>query len=137
MRIIIDCNIWISFLLGFQKDVMKQVLQSQHIDVFVCPQLLREIADVATRPKIRNRITDVDLENLLHIIRTYCQSVTITHNAQSGIRDAKDLYLLSLAETMNADYIVSGDSDLLVLESHQNTRIVAMSEFRNVLLGLS
>lgn len=70
MRIIIDCNIWISFLLGFQKDVMKQVLQSQHIDVYVCPQLLREIADVATRPKIRNRITDVDLENLLHIIRT-------------------------------------------------------------------
>ena len=137
MRIIIDCNIWISFLLGFQKDVMKQVLQSQHIDVFVCPQLLREIADVATRPKIRNRITDVDLENLLHIIRTYCQLVTITHNAQSGIRDAKDLYLLSLAETMNADYIVSGDSDLLVLESHQNTRIVAMNEFRNVLLGLS
>lgn len=137
MRIIIDCNIWISFLLGFQKDVMKRVLQSQHIDVYVCPQLLCEIADVATRPKIRNRITDGDLENLLHIIKIYCQSVSITHNAQSGIRDAKDLYLLSLAETMYADYIVSGDSDLLVLESHQNTRIVAMSEFRNVLLGLS
>lgn len=137
MRIIIDCNIWISFLLGFQKDVMKQVLQSQHIDVYVCPQLLREIADVATRPKIRNRITDGDLENLLHIIKIYCQSVSITHNVQSGIRDAKDLYLLSLAETINADFIVSGDSDLLVLESHQNTRIVAMSEFRNVLLGLS
>ena len=28
--------------------------------------------------------------------------------AQSSIRDAKDLYLLSLAETIQADYILTG-----------------------------
>jgi predicted nucleic acid-binding protein len=52
--------------------------------------------------------------------------------AQSSIRDAKDLYLLSLAETIQADYILTGDKDLLVLESHSQTQILTYSEYSNL-----
>ena len=31
MKVIIDCNVWVSFLLGFQKELMYNVLRNEHI----------------------------------------------------------------------------------------------------------
>ena len=56
-------------------------------------------------------------EDMLSIIHAFCQYVDIELEAEpSAIRDPKDLYLLSLAETIGADYIVSGDADLTDLK---------------------
>lgn len=57
----------------------------------------------------------------------------IERQAQSEIRDPKDLYLLSLAESINADYIVSGDADLLDLKQHKQTKLLRLIEFRKFL----
>lgn len=75
------------------------------IRIFVCPQLLLEFADVVSRPKIQRYIKKADVNAVKLVIDAYCESVEITHNAKSPIRDPNDLYLLSLAETVNADYI--------------------------------
>jgi predicted nucleic acid-binding protein len=39
------------------------------------------------------------------------------------------LYLLLLAETINADFILTGDKDLLSLQSHNQTKTVTHKEF--------
>ena len=41
-----------------------------------------------------------------------------------------DLYLLSLAETIGADYIVSGDADLTKLVQYNQTRIMKLADFK-------
>ena len=133
MKVIIDCNVWISFLLGFQKELMHDVLTNEHIDVYVCPQLIREIRDVASRPKIRSRIKGEDLEQLFRLIKAFCINTTIIQQTVVTIRDSKDLYLLSLAQTINANYIVSGDNDLLVLQEHKDARIVSPAQFKMIL----
>ena len=51
--------------------------------------------------------------------------------------DIKDLYLLSMAESIPADYLVTGDKDLLVLKNHQNTLIITFAEFISMVQGLS
>ena len=134
MKVIIDCNVWISFLLGFQKELMHSVLTNEHIDVYVCPQLMYEIRDVASRPKIRSRIAEDDLEQLFRLIKAYCISTSIQKTADVFIRDNKDLYLLSFAESIEADYIISGDSDLTSLEKHRDTSILSPAEFRLVII---
>ena len=133
MKVIIDCNVWISFLLGFQKELMHSILTDEHIDVYVCPQLLREIGDVASRPKIRSRIGDEDLEQLFRLIKVYCINATITYQADVYIRDSKDLYLLSFADSIEADYIISGDKDLTDLEKHRDTRLLSPTQFRLII----
>ena len=133
MKVIIDCNVWISFLLGFQKELMQDVLTNEHIDVYVCPQLIREIREVAGRPKIQDRIGEGDLEQLFRLIKAYCINTTIFQQAEVSIRDSKDLYLISLAQTIDANYIVSGDKDLIVLQKHNNVRIVSPSQFKMIL----
>lgn len=58
-----------------------------------------------------------------------CLYESIQTQAVSEIRDAKDLYLLSLADTIHAEYILTGDKDLLILQHHNNTWIVNVAEF--------
>ena len=44
-------------------------------------------------------------------------------------RDEKDNFLLNLALDSKADYLLTGDKDLLILESIENTEIITFSEF--------
>lgn len=131
MKVIIDTNLWISFLIGHQTQLVRRMLTDLRFDVYVCDQLIKEICDVASREKIRRRITPADMEDLLTIIHAFCQFAVIKAEApSSAIRDPKDLHLLLLAETIGADYIVSGDADLTDLRQHQQTRIVKLADFK-------
>jgi putative PIN family toxin of toxin-antitoxin system len=111
---------------------MYNVLRNEHIDVYVCPQLIHEIRDVANRPKIRSRIKDEDIDQLFGLIKTYCINKTILQQAVVAVRDPKDLYLLSLCETLDANYVISGDKDLLELQTHKKTRIVSPAQFKMI-----
>jgi len=44
-------------------------------------------------------------------------------------RDQKDNFLLNLSVDSKADYLVSGDQDLLILEIIDNTKILTFSDF--------
>ena len=117
MKVILDTNIWVSFLLGHQTTLMRRILTDTRFDVYVCDQLIREIMDVTGREKIRKYVSIDDITGLLSVIRAFCQNVNIEDNGTYHIRDPKDAYLLSLAEAIGATYIVSGDKDLTDLKS--------------------
>ena len=134
MNIIIDTNLWISFLIGHQKQFMQQLLTDLRFDFFICPQLIKEICDVACRKKISKYIGTSDLDDMLAIIQAYCTSVDIKIGvSSSAVRDPKDLYLLSLAKTIDANYIISGDADLTDIGQFENTRIVKLSDFKEMM----
>ena len=130
MKVILDCNIWISFLLSRQDCLLKRMLMDTRFDIYVCEELLSEIINVARRDKIRKRVSENELQQLLKIIDAFCIKTTISQIAESIIRDPKDVYLLSLAETIDANYIVSGDKDLTELNQHLKTRIVKLADFK-------
>ena len=130
MKVILDCNIWISFLLSRQDCLLRRMLMDTRFDICICEELLAEIVNVARRDKIRKRVSEAELQQLLKIIDAFCEKTTIDHIAESIIRDPKDLYLLSLAETINTDYIVSGDKDLTDLNQHLRTRIIKLADFK-------
>ena len=130
MRVILDCNIWISFLLSKQDCLLKRMLMDTRFDIYICEELLSEIINVARRDKIRKRVSENELQQLLKIIDAFCIKTTISQIAESIIRDPKDVYLLSLAETIDANYIVSGDKDLTELNQHLKTRIVKLADFK-------
>ena len=130
MKVILDCNIWISFLLSRQDCLLRRMLMDTRFDIYMCEELLVEIVNVARRDKIKKRVSETELQQLLKIIDAFCEKTTIEHIAESIIRDPKDLYLLSLAETIDADYIVSGDKDLTDLNQHLRTRIIKLADFK-------
>ncbi|MBV6442783.1 MAG: putative toxin-antitoxin system toxin component, PIN family [Haliscomenobacteraceae bacterium CHB4] len=48
-------------------------------------------------------------------------------------RDTDDNNVLQLTESVQADYLITGDKDLLVLNIYQGTRIVAPAQFLETL----
>ena len=133
MKIIIDTNLWISFMLGRKVTTMRTLLTYPTLEIYVCRELLDEFYDVSSREKIRKYIRPEDLDDTLKPIHLYGKYVVIRTQSKSKIRDEKDLYLLSLADTINANYIVTGDKDLLVLEKHNHTKIITITEFMKLL----
>ena len=113
--------------------MLKALFFRDDIDIYVCDELLREFCEVSKRSKIQKYISIQDIEDTLVLIEERCLFVEINNVADSGIRDAKDLYLLSLADTVSADYIVTGDKDLLVLKQHGTTKIVTYTDFNQLL----
>ena len=132
MKIILDCNIWISLLIGHQAQLVRQILTDVRFDVYACDELLEEIHDVCSREKIRTRVTDEEMEDFFRIIYAFSHMAKIEQKAQSEIRDPKDLYLLSLAESIEADSIITGDADLLDLKQHKQTQMIKLADFRKL-----
>jgi len=133
MNIIIDTNLWISFVIGKKLSVMRSLFTNPEIRIYVCRELLDEFADVSTRLKLRKYITNSDLQETYKLMDQYCYFVPIRKKAISSVRDQKDLYLLSLAESVSADFILTGDKGLLSLQFHNQTKILTYKEFTQII----
>jgi len=134
MKIIIDTNLWISFLIGKKLLGLKALLSHTELSIYVCDSLIGELKRVTSKAKLRKYISEADVVAVLELIDVYCTHVVLSRKATSPIRDVNDLYLLSLAETVHADFILTGDKDLLTLRSHQQTSIVTYSTFISEIL---
>ena len=133
MRVVFDTNIWISFLLGKKLSILKDVLMREDIRVYVSDELLEEIIVVANRPKFKRIITAESLIALLEMVDAVCVRVDHYAKINSDVRDVDDIYLISMVETISADYLVTGDKDLLVLINQGQCKIITFAEFIKIL----
>ena len=129
MKVLFDTNLWISFMIGKRLSSLAGVLGNSDIQVYMSEQLLNEIQAVICRPKFDKLILPETRRNFFELIDKICYWSPITVQAESPIRDIKDLYILSMAETIPVDFIVSGDKDLTDLKAHAGIPILKYSEF--------
>jgi putative PIN family toxin of toxin-antitoxin system len=115
VKIIIDTNLWISFLIGKELKELKNLL-------------IEETILVTQRPKLQKYFTPNKVDELVRFLRTIGLFVNITSEVLF-CRDPKDNYLLALAKDSDANFLVTGDQDLLVIAKFENTEIVTYQEF--------
>ena len=129
MKILFDSNLWISFMIGKRLSSLADILCRHDVEVYVCEQELDEIRRVIARPKFDKLISAETRYYFFEMVYEVCFFTDITIEAKSNIRDPKDLYLLSMAESVPVDYIISGDKDLTDLKQHGNIPILTYNEF--------
>ena len=127
IKIILDTNIWISFAIGKRLNEVERVLKNPCIEVFVCEKLLREVNATLSKPKLRKYVS-VERKNVLLNYMAACSLVSIYEQTILS-RDVDDNYLLDLARGTDADYLITGDNDLLVLQRYSQTKILNFSDF--------
>ncbi|TVQ02412.1 MAG: putative toxin-antitoxin system toxin component, PIN family [Balneolaceae bacterium] len=132
MRLILDTNLWISFLISSKYEKLDELLFNQKCKLIFSQELLEEFVTVAKRPKLRKYISRDELEDLLETIDEVAEFVNVTSEISES-RDPKDNFLLSLAVDGKADYLLTGDKDLLVLKEFGNTEIKTISEFFDII----
>lgn len=128
MKILFDTNLWISFMIGKRLASLADVLCRHDVEVYVCEQQLDEIRGVIAREKFDRLISPETRYYFFEMIYDVCRFTDITVEAKSDIRDPKDLYLLSMAESVPVDYIVSGDRDLTDMKQHAGIPILKFTE---------
>lgn len=126
-RVILDTNFWISFLISKKFKEIDGLIQSKKIVLVFSDELLDEFIEVARRPKFKKFFAKKDIEILLEIFDQYADLINVTSEIDI-CRDEKDNFLLNLAIDGKADYLVSGDNDLLILEKIKNTKILRFPE---------
>lgn len=87
-----------------------------------------EIAIVASRPKFKKYFSDDHL-NLLWDFMTQETLFYTINEIPARCRDPKDDYLLELALISEADYLITGDKDLLAVEKIGSCQIMTVVEF--------
>lgn len=130
-RIILDTNLWISFLISGNLTQLEEWIQNGTITLVFSTELLEKFVEVSRRPKFQDLFSEKNLEGLLYSFDQYTDFVTVS--SQIICRDKKDNFLLNLAVDGNVHYLVTGDQDLLVLKKIRKTRIVTYRELVAVL----
>ena len=127
-RIVVDTNIFISFLISNTFSKLDKHLQSNKTRFLFSVELLNEFLDVVSRPKLKKYFSDKDLTKLLDSINDHADFIEVT--AEVDIcRDKKDNFLLALCEDGKADYLITGDDDLLVLKKYKKTTILKIAGY--------
>lgn len=132
MRVAVDTNIFISTIIKPENRVGLIVarMRNGEYTLLYSEQLLNEIAEVVTRDKIwtRYKLTDETLSAFLGSIIAYGEQIRLV-TVVDVCRDPDDNILLALAVDGKADYIVSGDKDLLDLVTFEEIPIVKPADF--------
>lgn len=83
---------------------------------------------------LSKRIHREDLDTFIELLSEAAEAIPpMTEPIPSVVRDPKDDYLLAHALMGEADYVVSGDKDLLTLEDVEGITFVTAGEFVDLL----
>ena len=131
MRLVVDTNILISALLaGTSLPAHLIVLWREgRFDLLTSAEQLDELMRVTRYPKIRERLAPALAGRLINEIRDLAVRLTELPVVTAS-PDPYDNYLLAMAASGSADFLVTGDKrDLLVLKLHEGTRILTVRDF--------
>jgi putative PIN family toxin of toxin-antitoxin system len=138
IRVVVDANIFISYLLvaDDRSGTIVQIFESissGRYQLVRSDRLFAEMRNaVEQKPKLRKRIALEDLEELISLIEEV--SIPVHHDPNAAplqvLRDQKDNYLLEMTNDANAEFLVTGDRDLLDIKDQLTSpRIVTAREF--------
>jgi putative PIN family toxin of toxin-antitoxin system len=127
-RVIIDTNIWISFLLTNDFSKFDDFIANNEVTLIFSQELVDELVEVTQRNKFKRYFDLEDVKALLIKVNTIAILVSVVSKI-TACRDPKDDFLLSLAVDGKATHIITGDKDLLELKSYEGTSILTMTEY--------
>lgn len=122
--IVFDASAVVSAALREDSVPERALLRAEAIDLFaLSAEVDAEIAEVLGRSRFARAVTAARRTRILEILRGDAVWFSPTERV-TDCRDAKDNKYLELALAAGAGTIVSGDADLLVLDSWRSVRIL-------------
>jgi putative PIN family toxin of toxin-antitoxin system len=136
-RVVLDTNCYVSALVYSGR--LTRLRTAWEGGVFVplmCRETIVEFVDILSRSKFeleREHVNEL-LSNLLYFAEMFVLSDPLA--PVEGLRDPKGIAFVNLAREAKADYLVSGDKDLLDLKGTlPGVTIVPPGEFLAKILG--
>ena len=129
MRFVFDTNVIVSAALlagSVPRQAFDKALDEGRI--LISTPVLLELSEVLGREKLNKYLLESERMRFLVALLKETELIEITTSV-TACRDDKDNKFLELAVSGNADYIVSGDEDLLVLNPFRGIPILTPRNF--------
>ena len=131
LRIVLDTNIVISGLIwrGAPHQVVL-ALADDKLAAYTSYSMVSELTRKLLGSKLGRELIkrDISAQQLVMSYTALCEVVSPALLTQPICRDPDDDAVLACAKAANADLIVSGDQDLLVLEAFEGIQIVTAAQ---------
>jgi hypothetical protein len=131
-KVVIDSNIWVSLLIGKQLKGLNKLLHDELIQIVFCDEQIAELIEVLSRPKFRKYFSSEQVIEFFDLIEDVSVMVKLETEITS-CRDKKDNYLLSATIDSKADFLVTGDNDLLEIKNIRYAKIIDFNDFQNLI----
>ena len=128
-RVVVDTNALVSRLLVPGSVPGQAVRKAVEVaQVLVSEATMQELADVLSRPKFDPYVTIAERQEFLRVLGRIAEMVPIVYTVHA-CRDPRDDKFLDLAVNGEADLIVTGDDDLLVLQSFRGIPVITPARY--------
>jgi putative PIN family toxin of toxin-antitoxin system len=141
LRVLIDTNIFISYLLKSDQDktitrIIEAAFENKYT-LLLPHEVIAELNKKLTEKKyLASHITSEDAQEFTALLKTAAEAIpAITGEIPRVSRDKKDDYLLAYTVVGGTDYLVSGDEDLQKIKNVEKIIIVSPAEFLQILTG--
>jgi putative PIN family toxin of toxin-antitoxin system len=133
LKIILDTNWYVSASINrTSRRRLYDLLMNENLTILYSRELLAEYESVISREKFQKFIRQEQVSRFVGLVLTRLMPVEIKMLVRLS-RDAKDNFLLSMSIDCGADYLVTGDPDLLVLKEFGKTKILGMTAFSKLI----
>ncbi len=128
-RFVIDTNVLVSSIL-IEKSPADQAFKKIRSlgNLLFSESTLQELQEILQRPKFNKYVSSQIRSQFIMQLKLEAETILIVEKINL-CRDPKDNKFLEVAVNGNADFIITGDKDLLVLNSFQNIEIITVNEF--------
>jgi putative PIN family toxin of toxin-antitoxin system len=127
-KVVIDSNVLVSALKGKTTHaLLYTAFKESRFKLVISTEIIKELAAVLYRPHLK--INPRDIKELFRLIKANSIRINLPPPFITACRDPKDNFILELAVKAEADFIVTGDKDLLVLNPFKGISIVTLNEF--------
>lgn len=118
IRVVIDPGVLIAAVLsasGAPAELLRYWLDGA-VEIVVSEKLLNELDTVLQRAKFRQYLTANEAKRYVDLFRRWAEFATDAEFGEAFSADPKDDYLVALALSARADFLVSGDRHLTEIE---------------------
>jgi uncharacterized protein len=134
MKVVLDTNVWVSAWLwrGIPGNLIR-LAREQQITICASEVLLNELENTLSYSKLQQKILSLNFtqDQLMIGTRELVQIYPISQLDVPGLRDKDDNIILATAISAQADLIITGDQDLLILCEYQGVIIKTAKDFLN------
>jgi putative PIN family toxin of toxin-antitoxin system len=136
MKLVLDTNIFISAFYwdGNSQQVINRIIEGLD-ELYITNEIVNEIADVMGRPKFKTKPEII--ERYIRTIEKIGKKVFITGTIKGICRDKDDDVIIECGLLSSADYLITGDSDLLVIHEYQQMKIITIKDFIDIISNLT
>jgi putative PIN family toxin of toxin-antitoxin system len=132
LRVVFDTNILVSGFLwtGVTSKAVNMVIEGR-VQLLALPAIVAELRTTLSRDKFSKRFEALG-KTVDEYVRAFEQFAYLVEPAlvpEGTVRDPKDIMILACAVGGEADCIVTGDKDLLVLKTYEGIPIWTIPEF--------